>query len=44
MAPTAYAIGDVDCDTIDATWTLQMAKTSAGNPQQNLIPPPAGIF
>jgi prepilin-type N-terminal cleavage/methylation domain-containing protein len=44
LAPTAYAIGDVDCDTVDATFTLQMAKTAAGNPQQNLIFPPRGIF
>jgi prepilin-type N-terminal cleavage/methylation domain-containing protein len=43
-APTAYALGDVDCDGVIATYTLQLKKTSAGNPQQNLIPPPSGIF
>jgi type II secretory pathway pseudopilin PulG len=42
--PAAYAMGDVDCDGVTATYTLQMAKTSVGNPQQNLIPPPSGIF
>jgi type IV pilus assembly protein PilA len=44
LAPTAYAIGDVDCDSVDATFTLQMSKTSVGNPVANLIPPPPGIF
>ena len=44
LAPTAYALGDVDCDGVTATYTLQMTKTSTGNPQQNLIPPPTGIF
>jgi type IV pilus assembly protein PilA len=44
LAPTAYALGDVDCDGVTATYTLQMTKTSSGNPQQNLIPPPTGIF
>lgn len=44
LAPTAYAIGDVDCDGVSATYTLQMKKLSNGNPQQNLIPPPTGVF
>ena len=44
LAPSAYAIGDVDCDTVDATYTLQMSKMSVGNPVANLIAPPTGIF
>ncbi len=44
QAPSAYAMGDVDCDTVTATYQLQLTKTSTGNPQQNLIPPPTGIF
>ncbi len=43
-APIAYALGDVDCDGTAATWTLQVTKTTAGNPQVNLIPPPAGTY
>jgi prepilin-type N-terminal cleavage/methylation domain-containing protein len=44
LAPTAYALGDVDCDGVIATYTLQMKKLTNGNPQQNLITPPTGIF
>jgi type IV pilus assembly protein PilA len=44
LAPVAYATGDVDCDGVDATYTLQMTKTTEGNPRATLIPPPAGIF
>jgi type IV pilus assembly protein PilA len=43
-SPSAYALGDVDCDGSAATWTLAITKTSAGNPQTNLIPPPAGVY
>jgi type IV pilus assembly protein PilA len=43
-APTAYAIGDIDCDGVDATFTLQMAKTTAGNPQANFINPANGVY
>jgi len=42
--PTAYALGDVDCDGSGATWTLAITKTSAGNPQVNLIAPPSGTY
>ena len=42
-APLAYAIGDIDCDDVDATFTLQITKSTAGNPQVNLIYPPKGI-
>jgi prepilin-type N-terminal cleavage/methylation domain-containing protein len=44
LTPTAYALGDVDCDGVIATYTLQLKKTATGNPQQNLITPPSGIF
>jgi type IV pilus assembly protein PilA len=43
-AATAYALGDIDCDSTEATWTLQVTKTSAGNPQVNLIAPTAGVY
>ena len=43
-APTAYAIGDIDCDSISATWTMNVAKTTAGNPQLNFINPPNGTY
>jgi type IV pilus assembly protein PilA len=43
-APIAYALGDVDCDGTPATWTLQVTKTTAGNPQVNLVPPLAGTY
>jgi len=41
---TAYAIGDVDCDGQSATYTLKGTVTSAGNPEVNLTPPPAGVY
>jgi type IV pilus assembly protein PilA len=44
VSPTAYALGDVDCDGSAATWTLAITKTSAGNPQVNLTPPPPGTY
>jgi type IV pilus assembly protein PilA len=43
-APIAYAIGDVDCDSNSATWTLNMTLTGAGNPQANIVPPLAGVY
>jgi type IV pilus assembly protein PilA len=43
-APTAYAIGDLDCDGVSATYTLNMAKTTAGNPQANFINPANGVY
>ena len=42
--PTGLAIGDVDCNSVSATWSMVMAKTGAGNPQANLIGPPAGVY
>ncbi len=41
---TAYAIGDVDCDGVVATFTLQGTLDSAGNPSVNLIKPAAGVY
>ncbi len=41
---TAYAIGDVDCDGQSATFTLHGTVSSAGNPQVDLTPPPAGVY
>jgi type IV pilus assembly protein PilA len=43
-APSAYAIGDIDCDLTSATWTMNVAKTTAGNPQLNFINPPNGVY
>ena len=42
-APIAYALGDIDCDGKIATFTLQITKSTAGNPQVNLINPPTGV-
>jgi prepilin-type N-terminal cleavage/methylation domain-containing protein len=41
---TAYAIGDVDCDTKIATFTLNGTLDAAGNPSVTLVKPPAGLF
>jgi prepilin-type N-terminal cleavage/methylation domain-containing protein len=46
---TAYAIGDLDCDGTESTWTLHaLATIPAGGttavPQTDLIPPPKGVF
>ncbi len=41
---TAYAIGDADCDSTPATFTLQGTVDAAGNPSVNLIKPPAGTY
>ena len=41
---TAYAIGDVDCDGVSATWTLQGTLSASGNPKLSLIPPPVGTY
>ena len=40
----AYGIGDVDCDSTSATFTLNGTITTAGNPQLNLVPPVAGTY
>ncbi len=38
------AVGDLDCDGIEATYRLDMSLTSAGNPVLNLTPPAAGVY
>jgi type IV pilus assembly protein PilA len=40
----AYAIGDTDCNSISATFTLQGTLDAAGNPSVNLLKPPAGVY
>jgi hypothetical protein len=42
--PNAFAIGDVDCDTVMATYTMQITKTGAGNPKAELLPPATGTY
>jgi len=41
---TAYAIGDADCDTVQATFNMQGTTTAAGNPAVNIIPPATGTY
>jgi len=41
---TAYAIGDADCDTKIATYTLNGTVTTAGNPQTDIVPPASGTY
>jgi type IV pilus assembly protein PilA len=41
---TANAVGDADCDTKPATFSLVGTTTAAGNPATNIIPPPAGVY
>jgi type IV pilus assembly protein PilA len=41
---TAYAIGDTDCDTKIATFTLAGTLDAAGNPSVNLTKPAAGVY
>ena len=40
----AYAIGDTDCDTVMATFTLHGTLDQAGNPSVNLVKPSTGTF
>jgi type IV pilus assembly protein PilA len=44
----AYAIGDLDCNSISSTWTLQATAISAGNSvtgaATSLVPPPKGTY
>jgi type IV pilus assembly protein PilA len=44
----AYAIGDLDCNSISSTWTLQATAISAGNSvtgaATTLVPPPKGTY
>ena len=41
---TAYGIGDTDCDSAPATYTLEGTIDAAGNPSVNLAKPPAGVY
>lgn len=45
---TAYAIGDLDCDKKESTWTLKLAAISNGSAytgaSATLIPPPKGTY
>jgi type IV pilus assembly protein PilA len=44
----AYAIGDLDCNTVSSTWTLQATAISAGGTvtgaATSLVPPPKGTY
>ena len=44
IAPTAYALGDVDCDGNIATFTMLITKTATGAPKGELILPPTGTY
>ena len=52
LAATAYAVGDLDCNTVKSSWTLQMtpiiagsgATTSFAGANATLIPPPKGTY
>ena len=41
---TAYAIGDADCDLVQATFKMLGTTTAAGNPAVNIIPPVTGTY
>ena len=41
---TAYAVGDTDCDTVMATFTLIGSTTSLGNAAVSIVPPAARIY
>jgi type IV pilus assembly protein PilA len=45
---TAFAIGDLDCDKTESTWTLTLAPVSNGatyvGASATLIPPPKGTY
>jgi type IV pilus assembly protein PilA len=44
----AYAIGDLDCNSVSSTWTLQATAISSGNTvtgaATTLVPPPKGSY
>jgi len=44
VAFTAYAVGDTDCDTVMATFTMVGTTTAAGNAAVSIIPPPPRIY
>ena len=41
---SALAVGDADCDTKQATYTMLGTTTVSGNPAVNIIPPPSGVY
>ncbi len=41
---TAYAVGDTDCDTVMATFTLLGSTTSMGNAAVSIVPPAPRIY
>jgi type IV pilus assembly protein PilA len=41
---TAYAIGDTDCDSVSATFSLLGTLDASSNPSVNLVKPPNGTF
>jgi prepilin-type N-terminal cleavage/methylation domain-containing protein len=41
---TAYAVGDTDCDTVKATFTLVGSTTAAGNAAVSIIPPLPRVY
>ena len=45
---TAYAVGDLDCNTTESTWTLLATAISAGGTvtgaATSLVPPPKGTY
>jgi type IV pilus assembly protein PilA len=41
---SAYAMGDIDCDKVTATFTLSGTLDAAGNPSVTVIKPPAGVL
>jgi prepilin-type N-terminal cleavage/methylation domain-containing protein len=41
---TAYASGDVDCDSVLATFTMLGSTTTAGNAAVAIVPPPPRIY
>ena len=43
MQATAYAIGDLDCDKVEATWRLTLQGEQNGA-SATLIPPPKGMY
>lgn len=41
---TAYAVGDSDCDTVMATFTLLGTTTAAGNSAVSIVPPLPRVY
>ena len=41
---SAYGVGDADCDSVKATFTMVGTTTAAGNPATNIVPPASGVY